>query len=133
MDQEGNIIHGLFCEAKCLQKSNPKSIKEAHKKLSDPNLIPLDRQQLIEVLLDSRRPDKDKWILALRQLGQVPVISYRRMNLIGYVSTAPKTKRRKTWIMPDKPHPEYKDSHDLQVIEVHIPNILGLVKQVYGK
>lgn len=135
MDQNGSITHALFCEAKCLQTSNESTIKEAHKKINEPSLVPLDRQQLIEVILSSKRPDKDKWILALRQLGQKPIPAYQKMNLIGYIcGNAPSNKRTRTsWIPSDRPHPEYKDKHHIQVFEVHISNILDLVKQVYGK
>lgn len=135
MDQNGNITHTLFCEAKCLQTSNESTIKGAHKKINEPSLIPLDRQQLIEVLLSSKRLDKDKWVLALRQLGQKPVSAYKKMNLVGYIcGNAPSNKRSRTsWIPADRPHSDYKDKHHFQVFEAHIPNILDLVKQVYGK
>jgi len=133
LDENGKIIRAMFCEAKCLKRHRSDKVGDAHKKLSDTMIEPLDRQQLIDVLLDSDDPKATIWVEALRKLGfQSDDPEYERCDLVCYVCGNPPV-RSDTWIPKEAPHPDYTGGRRLEAVEVYIRKIRQLVKEVYGK
>jgi hypothetical protein len=142
LDENDNIVRSLVCEAKCVQKHRTRKkndektdeVADAHEKLGDKVISTLDRQQLIEVLMDSENSEAPRWIAALRKLRyedqRVP--EYERCDLVCCVYG---TRRRaqETWIPVKWPHAKYKGGRRLEAVEVYIHEIRQLVRKVYGK
>jgi hypothetical protein len=133
LDEDGTVIRAMFCEAKCLNRHDSRKVDEAHRKLTDAVLKPLDRQQLIEVLLDNDDPESAVWVEALRKLRfQSSDSDYERCDLICYVCRKPQRKIG-VWIPRAKPHPDYRAKRRLEAVEVCICEVRQLVKEVYEK
>ena len=133
LDENGKIIRSMFCEAKCLNEHDNRKVDEAHKKLSDVIITPLDRQQLIDVLLDSDDPEAAVWVEALRTLRfQSNDPDLERCDLVCYVCGEPPI-RSDARIPKESPHPDYKGDRCLEAVEVYIHQVRQLVKEVYGK
>jgi hypothetical protein len=133
LDENGRIIRTMFCEAKCLNKHDKRKIGEAHKKLSDKVSISLDRQQLIDILMDSGDPEDVCWVEALRRLKfQSSDPGHERCDLVCYVCGNPPV-RSDTWIPKESPHPHYEGNRRLEAVEVYIHQVRRFVKEVYGK
>lgn len=130
MNDQGEIISALYCEAKCTQDHDTGMIAEAHEKVSQAVIV--DIPQLIEVLQDKDDPDSVRWVDALRQLefGE-PDPQFERYDLVSYVCRAP--KRNDNWLSPDNPHPKYIGGRKLEAVEVHLPNVEELIRVVYSK
>jgi hypothetical protein len=133
LDENGKITRSMFCEAKCLTQHDKRKVDEAHEKLSNAVILPLDRQQLIDVLSDSDDPGAAIWVEALRKLRfQANDPEYERCNLVCYICGNPPVKGE-TWIPKESPHPKYEGDHRLEAVEVYIRRVRQLVKEVYGK
>ena len=133
LDENGKIIRSMFCEAKCLNKHDNRKVEKAHEKLSDTVISSLDRQQLIDVLMDSDNPEDANWVEALRRLRfQSNDPEYERCDLVCYVCGTPPVKGD-TRIPKESPHPNYKGNRRLEAVEVYIHRVRQLVREVYGK
>jgi hypothetical protein len=133
-DANGDVIAALFCEAKCTKGHRTKLIDEAHEKSSQPNLLPVDLLQLIEVLSDAKGKAAARWVKALRKLYYRRKKSgdgYERLDQVTYVcGKRPKTK--KTWIRTNKPHKKYTGGRRLHVAEIHVGDVEDLIEEAYG-
>lgn len=132
LDDNGDVQRAMFCEAKCQKEGDKREIESAHRKVSDVVDIPLDRQQLIQVLQDSDDPEASRWIEALRRLrfrGDDP--GYERCDLVCYIcGQVPRDASR----MPmHQPHPSYTGGRRLEAVEIYIDRIRQLVRETYGR
>ena len=134
-DDDGTIKRCLVCEAKCTASHNSGMIKDAHVKLNDRAVLPVDLHQLIVVLKDYDDATSSGWVDSLtRLLLQGPDSSYERCDLASYVcGRSPTHLSRTTWISPDTPHPDYRSNRRLEAVEIHLNNVDSLVAEVYGK
>ncbi|KFD42574.1 hypothetical protein HY02_00325 [Peptococcaceae bacterium SCADC1_2_3] len=134
-DEKGRVVRSLVCEAKCTPDHQSKMISDAHEKVSDHNPIPVNRMQLIEILLEYDDPESSQWVESLRQLWlDKSITDYERCDLVSYVcGHSPVKGGRKTWIPADKPYEKYTGGRRLEAIEAHLCDVEGLVREVYGK
>lgn len=134
-DSSGNIIKSLVCEAKCTKGHAQKIISDAHEKISEKNLTPVDLKQLVEILKDYDTPESLNWIYSLRKLymdGKND--KYERLDLVSYIcGRSPKQKNRYSWIPTEKPNDKYKGKRRLEAVEVHLNDVEEIVKHVYNK
>ena len=130
-DNNGRIIGALCCEAKCTQNHERSLIRDAHTKISDPRLYPQDVLRLIEILRSYDDPESLGWIESLHQLRlHYREPDYERYDLVSYIcGRAP--VRTQTWISSSTPATEYTGGRKLESVEVHLQDVLGLVRQVY--
>lgn len=134
--REGNSIKkSLVCEAKCLKSHVKAEMEKAHEKLSESRLKPGSLLELIEVLIDYDDEESARWVEALRALNlDEGLHDYERCDFLSYTcGKSPKLGGRKTWIPQDSPHPMYTANRRLEVAEVCIADLRGLVMTVYGK
>jgi hypothetical protein len=127
--EDASIVAWLWGEAKCTHDHSAALIADAHEQLSKAIRIPVSLVQLIEVLGDSQREDRDRWIAALRELlySDDPPPRY---DLCVYVCGR-KPVRRPTWITTDAPHPSYTATGPLQAVEVHFDDFDGVLVAIY--
>jgi hypothetical protein len=130
MDNKGQINRSLFCEAKCTASHDSHLINDAHEKVSKAVLVDIPR--VIEVLLDSTDPDAPKWIEALKQLRLRPIPEHERCDLVSYVCRRPGPGERRVRLPLDKPHRKYTARRRLEAVEVHLPDVESLIREVYG-
>lgn len=143
LDENGNIARSLVCEAKCVQKHTTRNgkngevsdeVADAHVKLGDQVAVPLDRQQLIEILREQDTQEAARWVNALRKLRykdqRLP--GYERCDLVCCIYGTMRHKG-KTWIPRKRPHPSYQGKRRLEATEVYIRQVHKLVQEVYGK
>jgi hypothetical protein len=131
LDNQGQIVRSLYCEAKCTPTHHTNMVIEAHEKVSTAEIV--DVPQLIRILQDSSDPDAAQWVDALRQLRlRLPVPDDERYDLVSYVCSPP--KRRNNWarLPTDKPHPQYTASRRLEAVEIHLPDVESVIREVYG-
>jgi replicative superfamily II helicase len=128
LNDEEQIIQVLYCEAKCTSKHYSNMITDAHKKVSESEIV--DILPIIDILREKNDATSRMWIDALRQIRLFP--NYERCNLVSYVcGEFPKIEQ--TWMTTDKPHPEYKSGQRLESVEVHLHDVDTLIKDVYGR
>lgn len=134
-DEKGRIVRSLVCEAKCTPDHESKMISDAHEKVSEPNLKPVNLMELIEILLEYDDPESTQWVDSLRQLWlDKSITDYERCDLVSYVcGHSPVKGDGKTWIPADKPHEKYTGGRRLEAVEAHLCDVEGLVREVYGK
>jgi len=143
LDEDENIARTLVCEAKCVQKHTKRprkkgeitdEVADAHTKLSEPFALPLDRQQLIEILREQSTQEAAQWVNALRKLKyedqRLP--DYERCDLVCCIYGTVRHKG-KTWIPRKHPHPSYQGERRLEATEIYIRRVHELVLTVYGK
>jgi superfamily II DNA/RNA helicase len=130
-NSEGIIISSLACEAKCTANHNANMISEAHEKASAANLIPIDVQQLIEILLDYKDYSSSEWVNALRALwlGKVEK-NHKRYDLVSYIC-GQHPVRNQNWISINKAHDKYTGGRNLEAAEIHLHDVESLIKAVY--
>ena len=128
LNDDGKIIQVLYCEAKCTTKHFSNMIAEAHKKVSESEIV--DILQIIEILKEKNDAASQMWIDALRQIRLFP--NYERYNLVSYIC-GEFPKRGQTWMTTDKPHLEYKSKQRLESVEIHLSNVDALIQEVYGR
>ena len=136
-DDTGKITHSLVCEAKCTNGHDYSNLlMEAHEKISEPNLKPLDLLQLIEILKSYDDNESKLWVNELRrlQLGKNP-IGYERCDLVSYVcGSVPRLARQTSWIHPPSNMPSsYTGKRRLETVEIHLHDVEGLIARVYDK
>jgi hypothetical protein len=135
-DADGNIVAALLCEAKCTKGHKSALIDDAHEKSSLPNLLPVDLLRLIEILSDAKGKAAKRWVRALRKLyhsGPNPGGGYERLDQVTYVcGNRPKAKEQDRWIPADKPHAKYTAGRRLQVAEIQLNDVEGLIEEAYG-
>jgi hypothetical protein len=132
--ENGDISKTLICEAKCTADHDSDLINDAHKKISEANLIPVSIPYLIEVLLDYDDTASQEWVDALRKLWLSPKGSLERYDLISYAcGRAPARTSQKSWIKDDQPHPEYTGGRSLEAVEILLSKVDQLILEVYGK
>ena len=134
-DNDGNIIKSLVCEAKCTADHDSKMISQAHEKISEKNVKPVDLLQLVAILLDYKDQESLSWVNSLRQLYfKEKSDYYERYDLVCYLcGRFPVQKNRYSWIPSEKPHDKYKGNRKLEAVEVHLPDITKLILYVYDK
>ena len=132
----GEIVGGLFCEAKCTGDHNSGMISDAHEKSSLPNLLPVDLLQLVEILDNSSDSAAKGWAEALRQLhlrGIDAGSSFERIDQVTYIcGRKPVKGGGKCWIPVDKPHHKYTAGRKLHVAEIHLNDVVEAIKKAYG-
>ncbi len=134
-DVQGKIIASLLCEAKCTKDHDTEMIAEAHTKVSNSNLKPIEIRRLIEILNDYPDTDSIQWANSLRHLFfSDDLKDYERFDLISYLcGRSPVRASRTTWISTEAPHKEYTGGRRLEVDETHLDDVEDLVILVYKK
>ncbi|MBN3892148.1 MAG: DEAD/DEAH box helicase [Nostoc sp. JL31] len=132
-NSEGVIIASLFCEAKCTTNHYTIMIAEAHKKVSEPHIKPVDIPQIIEIFGDYNDLYSSEWVDSLRVLWLEKVdINYERYDLISYICGKHPVENP-TWISPEKPHEQYTAGRRLEAVEIHLHEVENLVTTVYSQ
>jgi hypothetical protein len=133
-DNTNQITKTLFCEAKCSNSHDSDLIKDAHSKLSDPNLLPVELMRILEILKDYETDSSKKWSKAIANLyvNHNKNSNYERFDLVSYVCGKLPT-RKDSWIDCNKPHANYKGNRDLESVEVHLFDVDELIKTLYRK
>jgi hypothetical protein len=132
-NDQGRIIRSLFCEAKCTRTHSRTLINEAHEKLSDSMRVPVDIILLTQILESHGDQDSVSWANSLHQLhlADYQANDYERCDLVTYICGR-RPVRTTTWISTTVPENTYRGRRRLESVEVHIEDVLGLVRQVYG-
>jgi hypothetical protein len=127
------IISVLYGEAKCTAQHDPSMIADAHEKLATGVVV--DILQIIDALSD-RDADHEAaaWVASLRELqSKLTSGDFERFDCMCYVCGKPPSARS-TWIATDAPHSKYGNpGRFLEAIEVHLSDVDGKVKAVYGE
>lgn len=134
MNASGEIIQTLVCEAKCTHDHQSGMVAEAHSKASEPNLVPVDVLQIIEILEDYTDDKSHRWKRSLQLLyckGIDNLTDYERCDLISY-TCGRRPIVNPTWITPDSPHRQYTAARRLEVVEIHLDGVDDLVLAVYA-
>lgn len=129
-DDEGQVEKTLVCEAKCTASHDSSLVSQAHEQLSTDFDLPVSLMQVIDIL-ESRKddPEAQRFAAALRRLWQYqPALP--RYDLVVYVCGKPPV-RAESWLPRDKPHHKYTGRRNLEVDEIHISDVEGLVRAVY--
>jgi hypothetical protein len=129
----GRIVAWLNCEAKCSAGHSSSLITSGHQQLARPLLRAASGLQLLDVLRDSNRPDKDDWIAAIRvyRASANGPDAAERADLFVYVCGRRPADGRMSWISPDKPHPSYRATHPLEAVEVHLEDVDVVLTTAY--
>lgn len=130
LDDKGQIVRSLYCEAKCTANHRPQSILDAFEKVSKAVIV--DVRPLIYILLDSTEPDASQWIEALRKHYLHPIPEYERCDLISYVCRVPDPRESRERLSTKGPHPKYTANRRLEAVEVQLPNVESTIQEVYG-
>ncbi|MFN6487181.1 MULTISPECIES: DEAD/DEAH box helicase [unclassified Nostoc] len=108
-------------------------IAEAHKKVSEPHIKPVDIPQIIEILGDYNDLSSSEWVDSLRVLWLEKVdINYERCDLISYICGKHPVENP-TWISPEKPHEQYTAGRRLEAVEIHLHEVKNIVTTVYSQ
>jgi len=133
-DDQGEITHVLFCEAKCTARHDPDLIAEAHKKSSDNKIIPADCLSLIEILQDNATtsPEAEKRVHALRHLWwSYKNPTHERCDLVGYICGLLPARASTVIIPTSQPHSDYTAERRLEAVELHLHDVDGLIEDAY--
>lgn len=130
LDDQGEVEKSMVCEAKCTGEHDASLVSDAHDQLSRGLDLPVSLYQVIEVL-ESRRDDPEArpFAAALRRLRQNHA-ARPRYDLIAYVCGRPPV-RQESWVPRDRPHQKYTAGRHLEVDEIHLSDVDGLVSAVY--
>ncbi len=133
LDDKGQIIRYLYCEAKCTPKHRTKMIGDAYRKASESVLV--DLPQVIEILKQKNDAYSVQWVRAIQQLWfQGNNHKSERYDMVSYIcGISPVQEGRTSWLPTDKPREEYKAQRRLEAVEIHLPNVESLIRKVYGK
>lgn len=134
-DSQGNIIKELRCEAKCSAQHSSNLITNAHEKFDDSTSVSPEIFRIILVLRDYQGAKPKAWVKALRNHRWTNLKKNASQNLICYVSgqVPQRPKGRTCWIDQSIPHSSYKSSRPLQVVEIHLNDVLNLVCAIYDQ
>jgi hypothetical protein len=129
------IAKVLVCEAKCTADHDSGLISDAHKKISERNLVPVSLRNLIDTLQDYDDVQSREWIDAIRQFWLLPkASSTERYDLVSYAcGREPARASQISWIASDKPHSAYSGGRCLEVAEIHLHQVDELIAELYGK
>lgn len=133
-NDQGDITHVLFCEAKCTARHDTDLIAEAHQKSSDPKISPSDCLFLIKILQDYATPGsrEEGWIRALQKLWwSINNPSHERCDLVIYVCGLPPVRESTVIIPTSNPHSDYAAERRLEAVEVHLHDVNGLIEDIY--
>lgn len=134
--EDDQIIKILFCEAKCTAASHESMISSAHEKISGTNIIPVEIRRMIELLRDYDGDEVLKWRKALWKLRVKDEIQEnQRFDLVSYVcgKSPVRPVTRTSWIPSQEPHKSYSVNRSLEAVEVHLNDVEGIIREVYGK
>lgn len=128
-NESGQISKVLFCESKCVQGHRAEYLNDAHEKLSGVfNCV----HQIIEILEGRSDVESLSWIEPLRQLRMKKEgTDFEQCNLLCYIS-GDMPVRRTTWIPVDVAHEKYTASRRLEAVELHLANLLDIVRKTYN-
>jgi hypothetical protein len=118
VDDEGGVVAWLLAEAKCTHDHDASLVSKGHEQLSLAIRVPVDLLQLIEVLQESRDPEAERWIAAIREVlysAQSPP----RYDMFVYVCGR-KPVQRETWIPNETPHESYTAEGPLHAVEIQL-------------
>jgi hypothetical protein len=134
LDNEGKITCFLYCEAKCTSGGRSKKmIAAAYQKASESVLV--DLPQIIEVLQLRFDVHSQQWLYAIQELWfQSPNYKAERRDIVSYVcGKSPVLKGLSAWLPTDNPHEAYTAKRRLEAVEIHLPDLVNLVREVYHK
>ena len=133
LDNNGDIIRWMACEAKCTGSHNSELINNNHKKLSDSAVTkPVDLLRTIEALQDYADDDYSKaWIEVLRKLF-FQKDKIERCDLSVYICGRFPV-RNKTWIPTTQPHKAYTATRKLTSVEVQINDLIKKIQELYKR
>jgi hypothetical protein len=129
LDENDAIVAWMWGEAKCTHEHDSSLIAAGHRQLSSEIRVPVDLIQLIEVLQESRRPDRDRWVSSLRELlrsDNPPP----RFDLFVYVCGR-QPRRKLAWVSRDTPDSRYSRSGPLEAVEVQLVDFDAVLRAVY--
>lgn len=136
-DDTGRITNSLVCEAKCTNQHDSSLLDDAHTKISEPYLKPLDLMQLIEILKSYNDDVSNQWVNALKKLHiEKNHTNYERCDLVSYVCGLEPRRppSRKTWIdPPTNMNDFYTGGRKLETVEIHLYDVEGIISKVYDK
>lgn len=133
LDANGRITHVLSLEAKCLAANHPETISDAHAKLSVPREKPSGVRELINLLQEYDTPEAQAWqeklLVFYRDGFRTAEQSNGLAYTVGHWPLSPKT--RLSWLDADAPHASYTSNRKLEVMEVQLSDLKGLVDTLY--
>lgn len=119
-------------EAKCTTGHSSSIVADAHSQVGKGNArTPVSMLQVIEIL--SSRPDQASkdWVEALRKFNLRPTIRPTdRYDFVCYVC-GQRPSRRLSWLSTIRPHKKYAGRRNLEVVEVHLDDVRGLITTAY--
>ena len=129
---DGRIEAWLNSEAKCTAGHRSALIAQGHVQVGRPLVRPASGLQLIDVLLDSDRPDRDEWVAALRLLRSEAARAdpATRADLFLYVC-GQRPIRARSWISEACPEPSYRGLNPLEAVEIHLDDVDAVLVVAY--
>lgn len=141
LNRDGRIIRYLYCEAKCTAGGHMIGmVQKAHEKAG--NSVVVNLMQIIDILKSRDDPESQQFSLAIQELllfrqdrsTQLPRHQAERCNMVSYIcGKSPAQGKRSAWLSTDKPHAAYTAASKLEAIEVHLPDIEALIREVYAR
>ncbi|KAF0247022.1 MAG: hypothetical protein FD180_139 [Planctomycetota bacterium] len=129
---DGELLRVMVCEAKCLATHRPDKLSEGHSQLSKSLECPSGVRDLIELLSDYTEQPAREWREILQrfrfgspQVGRVNVLVYSTGNKPAGL------EGRTSWAPRDKAHPDYSGERKLEVVEIHLSDLVSLVREIY--
>lgn len=126
------IVSFLNCEAKCTQDHSSNIVADAHAQVGKGTArAPASILQVIDVLSGRQDQASKDWVEALRKFRMRPTVRpNERYDFICYVCGRRPT-RRGSWLSRIGPHRKYSGGRNLEVVEVHINGVQGLITAAY--
>lgn len=141
MNNDGQIVRYLYCEAKCTSRGNRTGmVAEAHKKASESAVV--DLMQIISTLQQRNNAISNQWLPAIQKLSLIlrkrlpETLNHKieRCDMVSYIcGESPVRGGRTAWLPTEKPHSEYKAGRRLETVEIHLPEVEALIESVYRK
>ena len=134
LDKEGEITRFIYCEAKCTPSHDTTMIADAHKKVGE-SVFPVDLPQILEILQLRTDTVSRAWVRAVYHLWlESTEHKSEHCNMVSYIcGVSPVRGGRLAWLPTDKPHEQYKAQRRLEAVEIHLPDVEQLIREVYGK
>jgi hypothetical protein len=130
LGKDGYITKYLVCEAKCSLTHDSALVNDAHGKFDDRVIVPVGLSQVIEVLKADTSPRSESLQAAVRHLLMSRCAGAERLNLVGYVC-GQSPVRRASWMSRNRPHRLYTSRMRLEAVEVHLPDVMALIRESY--
>ncbi len=133
MNTENTITDVLTLEAKCLARSHPAKIEEAHKKLAAGGLRPSGIRELINLLAEYDTGEAQVWLAALLGLWKDGYRFAKRHHAIAYTcgQIPRQTPGRLAWMPTDAPHPAYPSDGNLEGMEFQFEDLGMIIDSLY--